>query len=199
MTDLMSAALGIDSSATKERWTHSNGVVIVMTDNNCFGIAAPEQRTPRVLSVEVDYRGKMMKQDFFNALNPYRDSLDVDLRECMIRVKEGAVVLAELGTQPQGAQYQPWMVWQGDQQHVTENYVSIPPALRIVDQVGALWTLGFVTAHASQSPQGEFAFNVIRDGFDVGEIASRIECRNGQVRIFTRHGWKRWLGREWSS
>jgi len=181
-----------------ESWIHKNGVTILRTENNRFGIVVPNQRTPRVLCVEVDYLGRCYKRDLFNCIMPYRDQLDVNLDECMIRVKEGETVLAELGAQPQGHLYQPWMVVQGEQGHVTENYISVPPALHLTDSAGQRWTFGFITAEKEQSPQGEFAFEVLRDGIGMGEIASRLELRNGVVRVFTRHGWKRWLGREWS-
>lgn len=178
----------------------ANGVVLVFGDgeNLCFGIAVSEQRTSRLLRVEVDHLGRLMKSDFFNCLNPYRDALSLPWEECMVRVYEGERLLVQLGHQPQGHLYQPWMVWQGEQAFVTENYVSIPPALRIVDATGALWTLGFERAPKELSPEGEYAFEVLRDGLPMGAIASRIECRNGNMRVFTKDGFKRWLGREWS-
>jgi len=83
----------------------------------------------------------------------------------------------------------PYMVRPGEQQHITESYVSVPPALTITDETGAIWTLGF---RFGEAPRGEFAFNVLRNGIEIGEIASRIERRNGRIRIFTRHGWK-WM------
>ena len=64
----------------------------------------------------------------------------------------------------------------------------MPPALTITDEPGAIWTLGF---RFGAAPRGEFAFNVLRNGQETGEIASRIERRKGQVRIFTAQGWKR--------
>ena len=88
----------------------------------------------------------------------------------------------------------PFMILQGEQRHITEHYVSVPPALTITDETGAVWTLGFQTAPRGKSPDGEYAFNVLRDGLEVGEIASRIERRNSRVRIFTVDGWKRWTG-----
>lgn len=86
----------------------------------------------------------------------------------------------------------PFMKLQGPQQHITESYVAIPPALIIVDEVGAVWTLGFI--RGNEAPRGEYSFNVLRDGVDMGEFASRIERRGGRVRIFTRSGWKVWTG-----
>lgn len=87
--------------------------------------------------------------------------------------------------------FHPFMRRQGEQTHITEDYVSSPPALTITDEVGDLWCLGFSYGVA---PKGEFAFNVLRNGIETGEIASRIERRGGRVRIFTANGWKRWTG-----
>lgn len=88
----------------------------------------------------------------------------------------------------------PFMRLQGEQQFITENYVSVPPALTILDKRGAIWTLGFDIGPKDRSPKGEFAYNVLRNGMETGEIASRIEMRDGRIRIFTRDGWKRWTG-----
>lgn len=78
-----------------------------------------------------------------------------------------------------------------EQTFITENYVSSPPALWIMDETGACWTLGF---NPGEGPRGEFSFNVLRDGRNTGEWASRIERRNGRIRCFTRTGWKVWNG-----
>lgn len=80
----------------------------------------------------------------------------------------------------------------GLQTHITEEYVSSPPALIIVDETGAVWTLGF---EQITGPRGEYAFPVLRNGLPVGEYASRIERRGGKIRIFTANGFKRWSGR----
>lgn len=94
----------------------------------------------------------------------------------------------------------PYMRLQGSQTHITEEYVSTPPALSIIDEAGAVWTLG-LTMQRQQSgaggfaPNGEYAFNVLRNAVDTGEFASRIERRDGRIRIFTAAGWKRWNGR----
>jgi hypothetical protein len=88
----------------------------------------------------------------------------------------------------------PFMRLQGEQQYETENYVSIPPALTITDETGAVWTIGFQTPHQDRWPNGEYAFDVLRSGVFVGEYASRIERRGGRIRIFTRDGWKWWRG-----
>jgi len=80
----------------------------------------------------------------------------------------------------------------GEQTHITEAYVSSPPALVIVDETGVFWTLGFKFGPA---PKGEYAFDVMKNGEPTGEYASRIERRNGRIRIFTPKGWKWWTGR----
>lgn len=82
-----------------------------------------------------------------------------------------------------------------EQKHITETYVSSPPALVITDIDGARWCLGDQFARMDDSPRGEFAFNVLRNGVQTGEFASRIERRRGKIRIFTRQGWKSWTGR----
>lgn len=79
-----------------------------------------------------------------------------------------------------------------EQTHITEAYVSSPPALIIVDEEGAVWTLGF---EQMTGPRGEYSFPVLRNGLPVGEYASRIERRAGKIRIFTTNGFKRWSGR----
>ena len=76
-----------------------------------------------------------------------------------------------------------------EQTYITEAYVSSPPALIVVDEEGAVWTLG---NKLQMGPRGEYAFDILRDGVDTGEVASRIERREGKIRIFTLNGWKRW-------
>lgn len=88
----------------------------------------------------------------------------------------------------------PFMKWEGEQKFITESYVSVPPALIIVDEQKAVWTIGFTTAPKDITPDGEYAFDVLRNGIFVGEFASRIERRKGRIRIFTRDGWKWWTG-----
>jgi hypothetical protein len=85
----------------------------------------------------------------------------------------------------------PFMVRSGEQSHITEDYVSVPPALTITDETGAIWTLGF---RFGAAPRGEFAFNVLRNGLETGEVASRIERYKGRIRIFTARGWKVFTG-----
>lgn len=89
-------------------------------------------------------------------------------------------------------------VRQGEQHFVTENYVSSPPALIIIDETGAVFTLGFARPpDPREGPVGEYSFSVLRDGIPTGVFASRIERRNGRVRCFTGEGWKQWSGQGW--
>jgi hypothetical protein len=83
----------------------------------------------------------------------------------------------------------PFMRQQGEQKHVTESYVSCPPALVIQDLDGNLWTLGF---DQGGWHTGEFEFDVVRNACRTGEFACRIEFRNGKVKIFGRDGWRSW-------
>jgi len=89
----------------------------------------------------------------------------------------------------------PYMVPNEPQTFITEEYVSSPPAARIVDETGAHWALGFEYGPA---PAGEFAFSVLRNGKPTGEFASRIERRGGRIRIFTVNGFKHWTGRSFA-
>lgn len=81
---------------------------------------------------------------------------------------------------------------EGEVVFVTENYVSVPPALWIIESDNTCWTLGF---RPGEAPNGEFAYNVLRNGVSTDVFASRIERRNGRIRCFTRDGWKTWNGR----
>jgi len=87
----------------------------------------------------------------------------------------------------------PYMLKPKEQLHITEHYVSSPPALIITDELGDVWTLAN-EPDRPDAPRGEFAFMVLRNGIPTGTVASRIERRNGRVRAFTRDGWKRWTG-----
>lgn len=89
----------------------------------------------------------------------------------------------------------PYMLQPKEQTHITESYVSSPPALLIVDERGTVFTLGEKFAHDPDAPRGEFAFNVLVNGKECGEFASRIERRNGRIRIFGRQGFRTWNGR----
>jgi hypothetical protein len=73
----------------------------------------------------------------------------------------------------------------------TENYVSTPPALLVVEEDGTVWTLG---SNQVMGPRGEYGFDVLRNGAWTGEWASRIERRAGVVSIFTADGRKNWNG-----
>jgi hypothetical protein len=78
-----------------------------------------------------------------------------------------------------------------ERENRSENYVEIPPAFVITDEVGAMWSFGTeYTLH-----NGEFEFNVIRNDADTGEVAKRIVYRQGKVRIFGRDGWRQWTGK----
>jgi hypothetical protein len=85
-----------------------------------------------------------------------------------------------------------YMLPPAQQTHITESYVSTPPALFIIDEAGVVWTLGF---NQVMGPRGEYAFNVLMNGKETGEFASRIERRGGKIRIFTLGGWKRFTGK----
>lgn len=88
--------------------------------------------------------------------------------------------------------FQPYMKLQGEQHFETENYVSTPPALLVLEGDGTVWTLGF---NRFVGPRGEYAFDVLRNGVWTGQYASRIERRNGRIRIFTVNGYLTWNGR----
>lgn len=171
----------------------SNGVMIVRTATGiAVGTTDAPPMPPRVLAVEVEYQGKTLKVDFINSYTPWRDYYpNRDMLQCVVRVKDGTQTLAELGVPDAPL---PFMVRQGEQSHITESYVAVPPALTITDERGDVWTMGFKTAQAADAPKGEFAFDVLRNGKDTGEIASRIERRGGKVRVLTKHGWKNWNG-----
>lgn len=81
----------------------------------------------------------------------------------------------------------------GPQTHITESYVSSPPALTVTDERGDVWCLapwdkGIIS-------RGEFAYDVLRNGNPVGESANRIERRNNRIYIFGPEGRKVWTGR----
>lgn len=94
---------------------------------------------------------------------------------------------------PDVMRFQGWDFVQrkGPQTHITESYVSTPPALSITDETGAVWALGLNRVIS----RGEFAFDVLRNGYPVGEQANRIERRNNKVYIFGPEGRKAWNGR----
>lgn len=89
-----------------------------------------------------------------------------------------------------------YMVPESEQKYITESYVSSPPAARITDEANNVFSLGYdYILPASGAPRGEFGFRVVLNGGATDEFASRIERRDGRVRIFTRSGWKHWTGR----
>jgi hypothetical protein len=172
-----------------------NGIAIVRTPTG-VGVGFTEARdydqdTP--YKVEIDLAGRRWKEELIPAGKPWRDAYPgVDMTACAVRVKRGDAVLVELGIPETDEPFYPFMVLQGEQVHITEAYVSVPPALHITDEVGAIWTLGMRSATRDLSPEGEFAFHVLRDGVSTHEIASRIERRNGKIRVLTKAGYKVW-------
>ena len=89
--------------------------------------------------------------------------------------------------------FQPYMVSNVEQSNITDTYVSSPPALYLIDEHAVVWTLGTYLSGLPVSG-GEFVFDVLRNGERTGEIASRIEKRNGRMSIFGPNGFKRWTG-----
>lgn len=85
----------------------------------------------------------------------------------------------------------PFMRPQGPEAPTTEPYVSIPPALVIRDNEGALWTLGF---DQGGFRTGELESDVVRNGRKTGEFACRIEFRRGKIRIYGQDRWRTWNG-----
>jgi hypothetical protein len=88
-----------------------------------------------------------------------------------------------------------YMLPEKEQKYITESYVVSPPAARITDERNDVWSLGYMYQKLSDAPNGEFAFNVLKNGCETGEFASRIERRNGKIRIFTRNGYKIFNGK----
>jgi len=72
-------------------------------------------------------------------------------------------------------------VWK--RENKTESYVTIPPALIIMDSDGAVWTVGLRTRGTE--------FNVLRNDLDTGQFCERIEYLNGVVRLYGRDGTRR--------
>lgn len=98
----------------------------------------------------------------------------------------------------------PFMKPRGPHMYVSDHYTSVPPALVIEDDEGALWTLGF---DQGGFKTGEFEYDVVRTGPEpgakpqsFGEFACRIEFRRdrrgrSKVMIFGRDGWRTWTGK----
>jgi hypothetical protein len=85
------------------------------------------------------------------------------------------------------------------QAHITEDYVSSPPAAVIVDERGDIFALGMNYYVGEWKgfegvSRGEYCFDVLRNGIPTGEWAMRIERRSGRVRIFGPDGRKTWNG-----
>ena len=80
-----------------------------------------------------------------------------------------------------------FMKRQGEQKHITESYVAIPPALHITDNEGAIWTLGFDYDEAEWRT-GRYEYDVVRNAVKTGAFARNIEFRAGKVRIFGAEG-----------
>ena len=173
-----------------------NGITIIRTPTGIGVIATGNPPPHRTLLIEVSYLGRKLNWYAIDSYTPWREYFDgIDNLKCAITVLDGTEILAEL---PADDGIMPFMVRQGPQHHVTEAYISVPPALTITDESGAVWTLGMATAPRELSPEGEFAFEVLRDGIGTHEIASRIERRNGKIKAFTRSGWTIWNGREFT-
>lgn len=84
-----------------------------------------------------------------------------------------------------------YMAPTGPQTHITENYVCTPPALRIIDETGAVWSVGF----NRELCRGDFIYDVLRNALKTGEKACRIEMRGNKISIFGPKGRKHWNGR----
>jgi len=176
----------------KTRTAESFGVRI--TANHLGFSVQTDGRASRLLFAEIWRAGKLLKRQAFDAMHGWRESDEkIDPAECGVRVLDTTdaviVILDYKGPDPF-----PFMTRDGPQHHITESYVSVPPALHITDPAGDVWTLGMTTAPKHRSPDGEFAFAVLKNGVDMQEIASRIEIRAGKVKIFTTEGWKAWTG-----
>jgi hypothetical protein len=89
----------------------------------------------------------------------------------------------------------PFMRRQGEQTHVTESYVSIPSALVITDNEGAIWTFGF-DYNEVEWKSGNTEYDVVRNGRKTGAYARFIEFRAGKVIIFGAEGRRVWNGRQ---
>jgi hypothetical protein len=93
---------------------------------------------------------------------------------------------------------------QGPTMPVTENYVAVPPALWIREEVAdgecVVWTLGY-DYNPVEWLSGRWEYDCIRDGVKTGEYARVIEKRNNSrgvpvIRIFGSEGWKTWSGKQ---
>lgn len=179
-----------------DRHLLAGGLEITITPCG-FAVRVQDERLAdhhEILVIEIYRDGRLLLLNHIATRGPaYRNSDPlINPVECGLWVKTPAgAILAALNVELDPF---PFMRLQGEQQHVTENYVSVPPALTVTDEWGSVWTVGFQTAPKDKCPAGEFAFPVLRNGLDTGEIASRIERRGGKVRIFTAQGFKTWNG-----
>jgi len=91
-----------------------------------------------------------------------------------------------------------------EQNFVTENDVSSPPALWIHDERGHVFTLATdQPPHPDLASRGEFAFAVNWSPVHGKVItldvwASRLERKGGKVRAWTRQGWRTWNGQSFT-
>jgi hypothetical protein len=176
----------------KHRTLESFGLRISITPKG-FEIIETNSRPDCLLLVEVYHNGMLLKREHFHSCHGWRDAcVELNPCECGLRVLDNAGdVVAILDVEEDLFQF---MRPNGEQRHITESYVAVPPALTITDETGAIWTLDQDIAPRHKSPDGEFAFTVLRNGVSCHEIASRIERRGGKIKIFTSHGWKVWTG-----
>jgi hypothetical protein len=84
-------------------------------------------------------------------------------------------------------------------EHITEPYVSSPPAAYVILDGGVTFSLGQKMKEVDKL-KGRYLFNVLVDSVelgtcDTGEYASFIEKKDRRVRILTRTGWKVWSER----
>jgi hypothetical protein len=80
-------------------------------------------------------------------------------------------------------------------EYITEPYVVSPPAAYIISEDRRTFTLGFRMKELDKL-KGTYLFNILVDGYDSGEYASKIEKKDHRVRILTRdEGWKYWNGK----
>jgi hypothetical protein len=77
----------------------------------------------------------------------------------------------------------------------TEAYVSVPPALIITDSNGSAWSLGNEYIQRGLI----YEFNVMCNDKNTGEMAQKIEYRNGQISIYGWDGRRTWTGRSFTS
>ena len=72
-----------------------------------------------------------------------------------------------------------------EQTHITENYVSSPPALTIFDEAGRLFTLAM--EFDNNAPRGEYAFRVLADG-KLAQFKTSFEDQGPQTLSYNGDG-----------